>query len=192
VALARTSAERAEERIPPILFGTILFLASELLFFGGLFGAYFSLRASTVPWPPLGVELALGPATAGTAILLLSSVTLQAGIRAAERGRAERLRNWTLVSLGLGVLFLAIQAWDWLHLDFELSSHAYGTMFYSMTGFHGLHVLAGLALMLVILGRAARGAYRDGNPLSAHAIAYYWHFVDAVWIALYATLFLVR
>lgn len=192
MALASTSAEVAERRTPPILFGTILFLASELLFFGGLFGAYFSLRASTDPWPPTGVELAVGPATAGTVILLLSSFTLQAGIVAAERGRPAGLRVWTLVSLGLGAAFLGIQALDWFHLDFEVSTHAYGTMFYAMTGFHGLHVLAGLALMLVILGRAAQGAYRDGSLPSAHAISYYWHFVDAVWIALYATLFLVR
>ena len=75
---------------------------------------------------------------------------------------------------------------------FEVSSHAYGTMYFAMTGLHGLHVLAGLALMLVVLAGAAQGAYREGGADGVHAVGYYWHFVDVVWIGLFATLFLVR
>ena len=192
VAVASTHPARAGRRTPPILFGTVLFLASEVLFFGGLFGAYFALRASTALWPPEGVELETVLATVGTVILVVSSFTFQAGVRAGERGRLGGLRAWSLVTLVLGATFLGIQWWDWSHLDFGVSSHAYGTMFFTMTGFHGLHVAGGLVLMLVILGRLAQGAYRDGNLTGPQAVAYYWHFVDVVWVALYATLFLLR
>jgi cytochrome c oxidase subunit III len=193
--MAHAAAEGAAARRPPVpalLFATILFLASELLFFGGLFAAYFNLRADTSPWPPEGVELEVVAATIGTLLLVASSVTFQAGIVAGGRSRLRAMRGWTVVTIVLGSAFLGIQLFDWLHLDFGVSSHAYGTMFYAMTGFHGLHVLAGLLLMLVVLGRAAQGAYRDGNVVGADAVAYYWHLVDAVWIALYSAIFLLR
>jgi cytochrome c oxidase subunit III len=170
----------------------VLFLASEVLFFGGLFGAYFALRASTEPWPPNGVELEMPLAAVATVILVVSSFTFQVGVRAAERGHRDRLRRWSLLTLLLGVAFLGMQWWDWSHLAFSVSSHAYGTMFFAMTGFHGLHVAGGLALLLVILGRDAQGAYRDGTVAGPEAVAYYWHFVDAVWLALFATLFVLR
>lgn len=193
--MAHAAAEGAAARRPQVsslLFGTILFLASELLFFGGLFAAYFTLRAETSPWPPEGVELEVVAATIGTLLLVASSFTLRAGVVAGGRSRLRAMGGWTIVTIVLGSAFLGIQLFDWLHLDFGVSSHAYGTMFYAMTGFHGLHVLAGLLLMLVVLGRSVQGAYRDGNVESAEAVAYYWHFVDVVWIALYATIFLLR
>ena len=91
-----------------------------------------------------------------------------------------------------GMAFLGVESYDWLTLDFGVASHAYGTMYYAMTGLHGLHVLAGLVLMIVVLGRLAQGAYRDGRVDGIHAVAYYWHFVDGVWIALFLTLFILR
>jgi cytochrome c oxidase subunit III len=192
--MAHAAAEGAARRphVSSLLFATILFLASELLFFGGLFAAYFNLRAETSPWPPEGVELEVVAATMGTLLLVVSSFTLQAGIVAGGRSRVRAMRGWTLATIVLGSAFIGIQLFDWLHLDFGVSSHAYGTMFYAMTGFHGLHVVAGLLLMLVVLARSVQGAYRDGNVEGAEAIAYYWHFVDVVWIALYATIFLLR
>jgi cytochrome c oxidase subunit 3 len=192
--MAHVAAEGAARRphVSALLFGTILFLASELLFFGGLFAAYFNLRGDTSPWPPQGVQLEVLAATIGTLLLIASSLTLQAGVVAGGRSRLGTMRGWTIATILLGSAFLGIQLFDWLHLDFGVSSHAYGTMFYAMTGFHGLHVLAGLLLMFVVLGRSAQGAYRDGNVEGAEAVAYYWHFVDVVWIALYATIFLLR
>ena len=192
VTQAPASAEAFERQVPPLLFGTVLFLASELLFFGGLFAAYFSLRSQTSPWPPPGVELELLFPTIATALLITSSFTLQAGVAAAARGRLGGLRAWTVVTLALGSTFLGLQLWDYAHLGFEVSSHAYGTLFYAMTGAHGLHVAAGLALMLVLLGRASQGAYREGRVDGPHAIGLYWHFVDVVWIALFTTLYVLR
>ena len=182
----------AKRRIPPLLFGTVLFLASELLFFGSLFAAYFALRSQTAPWPPEGVVLDLLIPAIGTALLVLSSITFQIGLVAGERGHRSGLRTWIAASLLLGIVFLGLQLWDYTQLGFEVSSHAYGTIFFAMTGFHGLHVAAGIVLMLVILGRLAQGAYQDGRVESVHAIGYYWHFVDVVWIALFAVLYLVR
>ena len=192
MATVPAAAATAERRIPPLLFGTVLFLVSELIFFGSLFAAYFALRAQTDRWPPEGVELELLIPTVGTILLVLSSVTFQLGVIAAERDRVGGLRAWTAASLLLGAVFIGLQLSDYAQLDFAVSSHAYGTIFYAMTGFHGLHVAAGLALMLVILGRIAQGAYRGGRVESVHAIGYYWHFVDVVWIALFTTLYLLR
>jgi cytochrome c oxidase subunit III len=189
---APASVDLAPPQVAPVLFGTIVFLASELLLFGGLFAAYFTFRAQTTPWPPKGVELNVPIAAVGTLLLLLSSGTYHLATRAGERQRLSAMRWWVVATFGLGAAFLGLELYDWLHLDFEVSSHAYGTMYYTMTGIHGLHVLAGLVLMLVVLGRLAQGAYRGGRIEGAHAIGYYWHFVDVVWIALFATIFILR
>lgn len=189
---ASATAPASERRASPVLFGTILFLSSELLFFGGLFAAYFGLRAETSPWPPAGVELSIPLGAIGTALLLISSFTFHAGVLAGERRRPAAVRTWVIVTFLLGAAFLGVELYDWLSLDFTVSSHAYGTMYYAMTGLHGLHVLAGLVLMVVVLGRLAQGAYREGHVDGMHAVAYYWHFVDGVWIALFLTLFVLR
>jgi cytochrome c oxidase subunit III len=182
----------APREIAPIRFGAVVFLASELLLFGGLFAAYFTLRSETDPWPPSGVELDVIRPTVATVLLVLSSFTFIGGLRAIRGGRPSGLRRWLWVTMALGIAFLGIQLYDWAHAGFRVSSHAYGTLFFAMTGLHGLHVLAGIVLMLVVLGRMAQGAYRDGVVDGPEAVGYYWHFVDIVWIGLYATLFLLR
>ena len=171
-------------RTSPVRFGTIVFLASETLLFGGLFAAYFTLRAQTSPWPPEGADLDITLAAAATLVLIVSSLTFHLGARAAERG-------WVLATLALGVAFLAMQSYDYAHLPFSVSDHAYGTMYWSLTGLHFLHVTAGAVLMVVVLARAAQGAFRHDID-GLHAIGYYWHFVDVVWIALFLTLFVLR
>jgi cytochrome c oxidase subunit 3 len=189
---ASTTAQSEARRASPVLFGTIVFLASELLLFGGLFAAYFGLRSETIPWPPADVHLDVLLGAVGTVLLLVSSFTFHLGARAAGRGRFGVLRAWILLTMTLGVAFLGVELYDWLTLDFSVSSHAYGTMYYTMTGIHWLHVSAGLVLMLVVLGRLAQGAYRGVNLDGMHAAAYYWHFVDGVWMALFLTLFVLR
>jgi len=192
MAQAPAAIATAPREIAPIRFGTIVFLASELVFFGGLFAAYFTLRSQTSPWPPSGVELDVARPSLATAPLILSSFTFVAGLRGARAGRLASLRRWIVVTILLALAFLGLQLLDWVQAGFSVSSHAYGTMVYAMTGFHGLHVIAGVLLMLVVLGRMAQGAYRDGNVDGPEAVGYYWHFVDVVWIGLYATIFLLR
>jgi cytochrome c oxidase subunit 3 len=181
----------APREIAPIRFGTIVFLASELVFFGGLFAAYFTLRSETSLWPPAGVELDVVRPSVATALLVLSSFTFVAGLRAARAGRLALLRRWVLATILLALVFLGFQLYDWSHAGFAVSSHAYGTVFYAMTGFHGLHVIAGILLMLVVLGRMAQGAYRDGNVDGPEAVGYYWHFVDVVWIGLFTIIYII-
>ncbi len=176
----------------PIRLGAMVFLASELLLFGGLFAAYFALRGATSPWPPEGAVLDTRLSAVATLVLIASSFTFIAGERAAARGALTAFTRWVVATLILGATFLSMQVYDWTHLSFEISSHAYGTMYYTLTGVHGLHVLAGLVLMLVLLGRLAQGAYRTGVLDGPTAVGYYWHFVDVVWIVLFAVIFLLR
>jgi cytochrome c oxidase subunit III len=190
--MAEATVERRAAQPSHLRFGTILFLASELLFFGGLFAAYFTLRSETTPWPPRGVELATAITAIGTVLLVVSSFTFRAAVGRAGRGDLAGMRRWVAASFVLGTGFLAIELYDWSELAFTVSTHAYGTMYYAMTGFHGLHVIAGLVLMLVVVGRSWQGAYRDGRIDGLESVAYYWHFVDVVWIALFATIFLLR
>jgi cytochrome c oxidase subunit 3 len=109
-----------------------------------------------------------------------------------KRGDLAGMRRWIWLTFAMGVTFLGGQIYEWTTLPFRIHTDAYGSAFYSMTGFHGLHVFAGLMLMLVILGRAARGAYSPGEHAGVEVATYYWHFVDVVWIALFVVLFVVR
>jgi cytochrome c oxidase subunit III len=192
MAQAPAAIGTGAREVAPIRFGTIIFLASEVVFFGGLFAAYFTLRSETSPWPPSGVELDAARPSMATALLALSSFTFVAALRGARARRLASLVRWIVVTILLALAFLSFQLLDWVQADFSVSSHAYGTMVYAMTGFHGLHVIVGVLLMLVVLGRMVQGAYRDGNIDGPESVGYYWHFVDVVWIGLYATIFLLR
>lgn len=177
-------APRAVERPPLLPVGTVVFLASELMFFSGLFAAYFALRAAASgPWPPADVELETAVAGAFTAVLVASSGTMQLAVRALARSDAAQYRRWLAVTAGLAVVFLANQVREWGAADFGADSHAFGSAFFVMTGFHALHVTAGVLAM----GAVAR---RTDVP-AVEVVSYYWHFVDVVWVAMFATLFLV-
>jgi cytochrome c oxidase subunit 3 len=188
----RAPTGAASRRADPLLFGTVAFLSSELMFFGGLFAAYFTLRAVSAVWPPAGVKLEVLEPAIATTLLVLSSLTMQRALTRARDGDLGGMRRWVGITIALGVLFISSQVRTWLATDFGVSSNAYGTMFYGMTGFHALHVAAGIVLMIVVLGRAAQGAYRDGRLSGLEAVTYYWHFVDVVWIALFATIYLIK
>jgi cytochrome c oxidase subunit 3 len=188
----RAPGGASSRRADPLLFGTVAFLSSELMFFGGLFAAYFTLRAVSAVWPPADVKLEVLEPAIATTFLLISSFTMQRALTGARDGDLDGMRRWVGVTIVLGVLFISSQVRTWLAADFGVSSNAYGTMFYGMTGFHALHVTAGIVLMLVVLGRAAQGAYQDGRLSGLEAVTYYWHFVDVVWIALFATIYLIK
>ena len=175
--------------------GTIVWLASELMFFSGLFAAYFTLRAShRGPWPPEGTELNAGVAGLFTLFLIASSGTIQLGVRALAKGDRRRFRGWVMVTMALAFVFLANQAREWAEANFSASSHSFGSAFYVLTGFHGLHVLGGVVAMAFLVGRAMHPGFatRENDLAAAEVVSYYWHFVDVVWIGLYATLFLLR
>lgn len=179
-------------RPPAVLAGTVVFLASEVMFFGSLFGAYFTVRAASDAWPPPGLELDVPRAAVATAVLLLSSLTMHAAVRALDTGRDAAARRLLLVTLLLGAAFLGNQAGEWRAAGFGPASHAFGAAFFVITGFHGLHVLGGLAAIAVLLGRAYRFTPDASDLPGAESLTLYWHFVDAVWLAVFATLFLLR
>jgi len=189
---AALTAAKANRRPEMLTVGTVVWLASELMFFSGLFAAYFTLRASSAAWPPKGVDLDTASATVATLLLVLSSGTMQLGVRAVERNDRRSYARWLAVTFVLGAVFVAAQGRDWARLHFAVGSHAYGSAFYLMTGFHGLHVIGGLVAMMVMGGRAASRRFGAMDLPSAEMLSYYWHFVDVVWIGLWATIFFIR
>ncbi|MDQ1357123.1 MAG: cytochrome c oxidase subunit [Acidimicrobiaceae bacterium] len=189
---AALTAAKTSRRPELLTVGTVVWLASELMFFSGLFAAYFTLRAQSPVWPPPGVELDTVAATLATILLVASSGTMQLGVKAVARGDRTAYMRWLAVTFVLGAVFVLAQARDWARLHFSIGSHAYGSAFYLMTGFHGLHVIGGLLAMMVMGGRAASRRFGADDLPSAEMLSYYWHFVDIVWIGLWATIFFIR
>ncbi len=174
--------------------GTVVWLASELMFFAGLFGIYFTAKATSEEWPLH--ELNVTYASVFTIILVLSSVTCQWGVFAAEQGDVIKLRFWYGITLIMGFVFVCGQAYEYYHAvtaeGMTLSSDAYGTVFYLTTGFHGLHVIGGLIAFVLLIQRTRLSKFTPAQATSAIVVSYYWHFVDVVWIALFATIYIVK
>jgi cytochrome c oxidase subunit 3 len=174
----------------------LLFIASEVMFFGGLFATYFNARASAVgEWrpPSPAPELEILPIPLPlTIILVSSSFTMQFGVWAIRRGDQRRLRMWVGLTLALGVAFVLGQIYDYTTLGFGISDGSFGTTFYTLTGFHGAHVFGGTVGLTIVLARALRGQFSARNHVAVEAVSMYWHFVDVVWIALFTTLYFLR
>ncbi|MEJ7707918.1 MAG: heme-copper oxidase subunit III [Nocardioidaceae bacterium] len=196
------------DRPSMVSVGTIVWLASELMFFASLFAAYFTLR-SVVPelWAQETVKLNVPFASVNTTVLVLSSVTCQLGVFASERGQVGRsggvldfrkwgLREWFVLTYAMGAFFIAGQVLEYAALIREnvtIPSSAYGSAFYLATGFHGLHVTGGLIAFLFVLGRTfMTRTFTHEQAVTAIVVSYYWHFVDVVWIALFATIYLLQ
>ena len=188
--------------------GTVVWLASELMFFAGLFAMYFTLRASRPDiWEDNVHKLNVTFALINTIILVLSSIACQMGVFAAEQLKPRRtgsllnvkawgMAEWFVLTFIMGAIFVAGQAYEYATLVSEgvtIASSAYGSAFYITTGFHALHVTAGLVAFLLIIGRAYV-AKRFGHyeATSAIVVSYYWHFVDVVWIALFFVVYFVK
>jgi cytochrome c oxidase subunit 3 len=188
-----TAVAPTHDRTPVLTVGTVVWLASELMFFSGLFAAYFTLRAAARgEWPPADVELEVVTSGLFTLALVASSGSMQLAVRAVTAGRLAAFRTWLAVTLVLAGAFIGNQAHEWSTLGFSVSSHAYGSAFYVMTGFHGIHVLGGMLAMVLLLGRSGSGRFGPGEAPAVEMVSYYWHFVDVVWIGLWATLFLLK
>ena len=173
--------------------GTIVWLSSELMFFAALFAMYFSIRAADYSmWEEHTQVLNIPYATTFTVILVLSSVTCQLGVFAAEKGDVFALRRWFTITFVMGLIFVLGQANEYRNLVHEgitLQSDGYGSMFYLTTGFHGLHVTGGLIAFIIYMIRTTMGRFTPAQATSAIVVSYYWHFVDVVWIALFAMIY---
>lgn len=173
--------------------GVIVWLASELMFFSGLFAAYFSLRAATPVWPPHGDTLDVPPVLVATILLVLSSFTMQYGVHRAIRGSKWGFLGWLALTFVLGGLFEGMQISDYVGRPFGIDSNAYGSAFFTLTGFHFLHVLGGLAGMILIGIRAIKTKRFGHRTVPAiEFLSYYWHFVDVVWVALFLAIFVLK
>jgi cytochrome c oxidase subunit 3 len=204
--MARVATASAAERAPLqaaltrpnlVSVGTIVWLSSELMFFAALFGMYFTVRSlNGQPWPPqtpVHIHLDIPYSGVFTTILVLSSVTCQLGVFAAERGDVRRLRAWFIITFIMGLIFILGQGNEYFKLnDFTPKTNAYGSVFYITTGFHGLHVLGGLVAFILLLARTFVGRFTPQKATSAIVVSYYWHFVDVVWIGLYTTIYLIQ
>ena len=171
-------------------WGMRLLIATESSFFAYLLFSYFYLGSMAPAWPPDGPP-SLTVAGPDTVILLSSSVTLWWAERGIARGAQTRLRAGLLITFVLGAVFIALQAWEWSQKTFTPQTSAYGSLYFTVTGFHGAHVAAGLLMNLVVQVWAWRGLFtRDRHALVSNA-ALYWHFVDAVWVVVFTSLYLV-
>lgn len=192
-----------------VAVGTIVWLSSELMFFAALFAMYFTTRAVQGPsvWLESTKILNIPFAAVNTTVLVLSSVTCQFGVFAAERLQARRrgplwkisqwgMREWFALTFLMGAFFIGGQVYEYASLVQEglsLSSKAYGSVFYITTGFHGLHVTGGLVAFLIVMIRVNKTRnFTHKQATTAIVVSYYWHFVDIVWIALFSAIYLIK
>ena len=194
-------AHDAHGGISNVVLGMLLFITSEVMFFAGLFAAYFNVRANAAQWPPINPETGeafhlailpfVGPATV---LLILSSFTCQFAVWAIRRGdRVGFLRN-IAVTFVIGLVFLGMQALDYALLYSEgitLQSGTFGTTYFTLTGFHGAHVFGGAIMLGVVLYRGMAGQFSAKHHDAVEAASLYWHFVDVVWILLFSLLYLL-
>jgi cytochrome c oxidase subunit 3 len=188
--------ERSERnlalRTHPLLLAVLLFLASELMFFAGMLTAYYNLRHESAVWPPADVHLDLLETSIGTAILALSSGSMLLTTRLIASERFAAARTALAGTIVLGIVFLAITVHGWLKNAFHVDSHAYGSIFYMLTGFHAMHVLVGVLLMGVWFVAIREPAFESQERAGAESIGMYWHFVFGVWLLIWGTIYLIR
>lgn len=172
------------------------FLISEAAIFGGLFTHYFYHRHAMGYWPPQGTpEISTHFPAIATLMLMTSSVTCEFGLKAIEKARKLSCKSWLLTTILLGLVFLGFQGFEWGILlnqyGFTVETNIYGTMFYMMTGFHGLHVAVGIVFLILAYGRMELGHMNEKRHFSIIAASWYWHFVDVIWILLFFSLYLI-
>lgn len=186
-------------------YGFWVFLSSEFLIFAGLIGAFVMTRASVFRstssleefiskwWEPNAFSLAL--VSVNTFVLLASSLFVVLAIEAVRRGDQKGLQRWLLGTIVMGVVFLGGQAIEYTSLAAEghvyfKSADAFSSAFFTLTGFHGLHVFAGTLICIGVWLRARKNAYWAGNYTTVEIFGLFWHFVDLVWVLIFTIVYL--
>lgn len=175
-----------------------LFLATDGMSFSGFLLAYAVLR-STTPWPNPAEHLGIFLSGIATFILICSSVSMVLSIDACKHKDREAMLKWLLATIAGGVCFLGIQAYEYTHLvhqgitlsHFIHGNNLFGSTFYMVTGFHGLHVLSGVIYLSCQYYFAQRGDYDNGEVDSLEVAGLFWHFVDLVWILVFTFIYLL-
>lgn len=188
----RPDSQGAPKSRESYVSATLLFLATDVSTFGGLFVYYFFVRIGT--WPPEELPPLLGSLVlVNTAILIVSSVTFHYAHEALEHDNRRRFLGLLATTLALGLVFLGGQVLEYYefvtHEQFTLASGVFGTAFYGLTGLHGLHVALGVGGIAVLCWRALRGHYGPNRDTSVATVSLYWHFVDVVWLFLVVVLY---
>ncbi len=185
-------------------YGMVLFIASEVMFFAAFFWAFFdaslfadeAIQVARVEhtggvWPPKGVET-FDPFSLpfmNTLVLLLSGCTVTWAHHALREGKREQLIQGLALTVFLGVCFTALQIYEYSHAAFGFTDGIYSSTFYMATGFHGFHVIVGTIFLTVCLARAIAGDFTPGRHFGFEAAAWYWHFVDVVWLFLFVAVY---
>ncbi|MCX7151692.1 MAG: cytochrome c oxidase subunit 3 [Proteobacteria bacterium] len=199
-------------------WGMSWFIFSEVMFFAAFFGALFYARQLSVPWlgeldqkllwpdftaiwPSAGPAFketftpmgAWGIPAVNTALLLSSGVTLTFAHFALIKNERSKLILWMIATIALGALFLSLQIYEYAHaysdLNLKLTTGIFGSTFFMLTGFHGFHVTMGAIMLTVILFRCIAGHFKPDHHFAFEAVAWYWHFVDVVWLLLFVVVY---
>jgi cytochrome c oxidase subunit III len=199
VATMRPEQTPQYPAIKPGMMGMYIFLASEVMFFGSLFATYFYLYGSHIVWPPPPPSttnefyVAVWPIPVINTIVLLSSgVTCHFASDAIAQDNRRRFFILQITTIILGLGFELGQLYEFITAfgrGLNLTANTFASAFFTMTGFHGAHVLGGLILLTLVLYRAARGQFSSRHHVGVAAVTLYWHFVDVVWIFLFAILY---
>jgi cytochrome c oxidase subunit 3 len=175
--------------------GMVIALGAFGMCFAGLFFSYAVARAGASSWPPSGEQpLPLGLPALNTLVLALSSLALHRGLLAVRAGRERALAGWLWLTLTGGVAFLALQLFVWHRVwaaGLRPDSGIYGSIFYALTVFHALHVLSGLFALGYLLVRARAGRYTAASHAGVRSVALFWHFVDAVWVVMFVSVYVL-
>lgn len=173
-------------------YGMVFFIVSELMFFAAFFAAYFYIYGFNAVWPPENIDvLDVHLPIINTLILLTSGVTVTWAHHAMLEGDRELTIKNIWATWGLGVFFLFCQMYEYGHATFGFDSGAYGSTFYLLTGFHGFHVLVGTLMLMVLHWRLKQKDFNQKHHFYFEATAWYWHFVDVVWIGLFLFVYVI-
>ena len=182
-----------EEPMTNGLWGMVFFLFSEVMFFSGLIAAYLALREDALEWVPLnGAE----PLSAEfrpvlfTILLVVSSFPMQWAAFSIRKGNRRGMQWGMFLTIVIGIVFLINQGLEWKDAGFGIGDGAYGATFFTLTGFHGAHVLGGLLFIIILWVRSLLGQFDAKRNTAVEAATLYWHFVDVVWILLFSLIFL--
>jgi cytochrome c oxidase subunit III len=171
-------------------FGFIVFLLSESVIFLSFFTGYIVYKTQAIDWYPPGVSgLETHDPRINTIVLVSSSFVIYVAERYLHDKKLWGFRLFLLITMGMGAYFLYGQAVEWRSLPFTYQSGLFGGMFYLLTGFHGLHVLTGIVLQSIMLGRSLMPGNYDNGYFGVEATSLFWHFVDVIWIVLFVLLY---
>ncbi|MCI0371202.1 MAG: cytochrome c oxidase subunit 3 [candidate division NC10 bacterium] len=202
VAVAHPGVEPAESPLTPESWGKLgmwMFLVGDAMSFGGLLAGYGALRFGSADWPVPSNVLGVPLTALMTFLLICSSVTMVKALAAIRKGDRRGLRNFLLLTILGGLTFLGLQAYEWTHLITEIlppkgltfTRHLFGTTFFVLTGFHGMHVTGGVIYLSCIVMQGVRGKYSRDRWEPVELVGLYWHFVDLVWILIFTFVYLL-